>query len=211
MPSIDHISEELSSISQHVAELPKNTPFAVPKVYFDQLPARLMEVIQNETAEQDLTELPPLLKALQHENPYTIPEGYFNKLKLEIPNNQAPVIRMNRLGSLAKYAAAACLLGIIAAVFFVSKTKNETSLTSLSKEIETFQQKVSPDAIAIYLEEMDNLSVSETIENEQIEIGLNLLVDMNSETIKKILQEIPDNDISLYMDQDGLGDVHSLN
>jgi hypothetical protein len=37
------------------------------------------------------------------------------------------------------------------------------------------------------------------------------LVDLNSETIKEILQEIPDNDISLYMDQDGLGDVHTLN
>ncbi len=211
MPSIDHISEELSSISQHVAELPKNTPFAVPKGYFDQLPARLMEVIQNETAEQDLTELSPLLKALQHENPYTIPAGYFNNLKLEIPKNHTPLVRMNKLGSLAKYAAAACLLGIIAAVFFVSKTGNDTPLSGLSKESETLQNKVSPDAIAIYLEEMDKLSVAETNENEQFETGFNLLVDLNSETIKEILQEIPDNDISLYMDQDGLGDVHSLN
>jgi hypothetical protein len=211
MPSIDHISEELSSISQHVAELPKNTPFAVPKGYFDQFPARLMEVIQNETTEQDLTELSPLLKALQHENPYTIPAGYFNNLRLEIPKNQAPLVRMNRLGAWAKYAAAACLMGIIAAVFFVSKTGNKTPLAGLSKESETFQNKVSPDAIAIYLEEMDKLSVAETNENEQFETGLNLLVDLNSETIKEILQEIPDNDISLYMDQDGLGDVHSLN
>ena len=31
------------------------------------------------------------------------------------------------------------------------------------------------------------------------------------ETIKEILQEIPDKDISLYMNQDGLGDVQSLN
>ena len=211
MPSIDHISEELSSISQHVAELPKNTPFAVPKGYFDQFPARLMEVIQNETTEQDLTELSPLLKALQHENPYTIPAGYFNNLRLEIPKNQAPLVRMNRLGAWAKYAAAACLMGIIAAVFFVSKTGNKTPLAGLSKESETFQNKVSPDAIAIYLEEMDKLSVAETNENEQFETELNLLVDLNSETIKEILQEIPDKDISLYMDQDGLEDVHLLN
>jgi hypothetical protein len=63
----------------------------------------------------------------------------------------------------------------------------------------------------MYLEEMDDISIAETSENEQVDTSSTLLVDMNSETIKEILQEIPDKDISLYMDQDGLGDVHSLN
>jgi hypothetical protein len=58
---------------------------------------------------------------------------------------------------------------------------------------------------------MDNLSTAETSENEQIDTGSNLLVDLNRETIKEILQEIPDKDISLYLNQDGLGDVYSLN
>jgi hypothetical protein len=211
MSITDNISSELTSISQHVAQLPKNTPFALPNGYFDNFQARLMDAIQHEATEQDLVKLPSMLESLKHENPFTIPDGYFNNLRLEIPKNQAPVLRLSRLGSWTKYAAAACLLGIIATVFFVSKTKYETPLAGLSKESETFQNKVSPDAIAMYLEEMDKLSVAETNENEQVETGFNLLVDMSSETIKEILQEIPDNDISLYMDQDGLGDVHSLN
>jgi len=66
MPCINNISSELESLSQHVAELPKNTPFTEPKDYFDQLPARLMEAIHNQTSEQELIELPALLKALQH-------------------------------------------------------------------------------------------------------------------------------------------------
>jgi CRISPR/Cas system CMR-associated protein Cmr5 small subunit len=211
MPSLDNISSELSSLSQHVAQLPKNSPFSLPQDYFDRFPTRLMETILNEGAEQDLTELSPLLKSLKHENPYTIPEDYFNNLKVEIPGKQAPVIGMKRVGSWVKYAAAACLLGIIATVFFVSKTENGNQLAILPKEAETFQQKISPDAIAMYLEEMDNLSVAETNENEQVDTASNLLVDMSRETIKEILQEIPDKDISLYMNQDGLGDVHSLN
>jgi CRISPR/Cas system CMR-associated protein Cmr5 small subunit len=211
MPSLDNISSELSSLSQHVAQLPKNSPFSLPQDYFDRFPTRLMETILNEGAEQDLTELSPLLKSLKHENPYTIPEDYFNNLKVEIPGKQAPVIGMKRVGSWVKYAAAACLLGIIATVFFVSKTENSNQLAILPKEAETFQQKISPDAIAMYLEEMDNLSVAETNENEQVDTASNLLVDMSRETIKEILQEIPDKDISLYMNQDGLGDVHSLN
>jgi hypothetical protein len=211
MPSPDNISSELASLSQHVAQLPKNSPFSLPQDYFDSFPTRLMDAILNEGAKQDLTELSPLLKSLKHENPYTIPEGYFNNLKVEIPRNQAPVIGMKRVGSWVKYAAAACLLGIIATIFFVSKIENGNQLADLPKEVETFQQKISPDAIAMYLEEMDNLSVAETNENEQVETASNLLVDMSRETIKEILQEIPDKDISLYMNQDGLGDVHSLN
>jgi CRISPR/Cas system CMR-associated protein Cmr5 small subunit len=211
MHSIDNISEELNSLSQHVAQLPKNTLFTVPVGYFDNFPARLMDAIQNEASEEELFELSPLLKTLKHENPYTLPDGYFNHLKVEIPKHKAPVVGMYTIRSWAKYAAAACLLGIIATVFFVSKTENETSLALQPKETESLQNKVSPDAIAMYLEEMDNLSVAETTENEQVETESNLLVDMSSETIEEILQEIPDKDISLYMDQDGLGDVHSLN
>lgn len=211
MPSIDNISSELASLSQHVAQLPKNTPFSLPQHYFDSFPTRLMEGILNEAPEQDVMELSPLLKSLQHENPYTLPEDYFNNVKVEIPRKQAPVIGMFKLSSWIKYTAAACLVGIIATVFFVSKTENGNQLASIPKEPETFQNKVSHDAIASYLEEMDNLTVSETIENEQVDAASNLLVDLNSETIKEILQEIPDKDISFYMDQDGLGDLQSLN
>ena len=211
MPSIDNIQEELTALSQHVAQLPKNTPFTVPNGYFNNFPARLMDAIHLEAPEQELIELSPLLKSLKHENPYTTPEGYFRHFKVEIAANQAPVVGMFRFRSWVKYAAAACLLGIIASVFFVSKIETEMPLASLSKESETFQHKVSPDAIAMYLEEMDKFSLVETDDNEQVETGSNLLVDLSSETIKKILQEIPDKDISFYMDQDGLGDVHSLN
>jgi len=211
MSSTDNISEELTSLSQHVAQLPKNTPFALPNGYFDNFPARLMDSTQHEAPKQELIEHSLLLQSLKQHNPYTIPEGYFNHFKVDIQKNQALVVRMFSLRSWAKYAAAACLLGTIATVFFVSKTENAIPLASRSKEPETFQQKVSPDAIAMYLEEMDNLSLVEPTENEQIETGSNLLVDMNSETIQEILQEIPDIDISLYMDQNGLGDVQSLN
>jgi len=211
MPSIINISEELTSLSQHVSHLPKNNPYAVPNDYFEHFPSRLMEHFVNEASDQEWIELSPLLTSLKNENPYTIPESYFNNLKVEIPKNQAPVIGMNRFGSWGRYAAAACLLGITATVFFVSKTENEKPLAGLSKEAETFQHKFSPDAIAMYLEEMDNLFVAETNENEGVDTAYNLLVDLSRETIKEILQEIPDKDISLYMDQDGLEDVHLLN
>ena len=211
MPSFINISEELTSLSQQVAQLPKNTPFTVPNGYFDNFPVRLMDAIQHEATAQELIELSPLLTSLKHENPYTISEGYFNNLKVQMPRNEAAVVRMNIFGSWAKYAVAACLLGIIATVFFVSKTENEKPLADMSKEAETFQHKFSPDAIAMYLEEMDNLFVAETNENEGVNTSSNLLVDLSRETIKEILQEIPDKDISLYIDQDGLGDVHSLN
>lgn len=211
MPSLDNISSEIASLSPDVAQLPKSIPFSLPQDYFESFPTRLIQTILNEASEKDFIKLSPLLRSLKHENPYTIPEGYFNNLKVEIPRNQAPVIGIKRFGAWVKYAAAACLLGIIASVFFVSKTENGNQLASRSNEAETFQQKLSPDAIALYLEEMDNLSVVETNENEQVDTASNLLVDMSRETIKEILEEIPDKDIELYMDQDGLGDVQSLN
>ena len=211
MHNIDNISSELASLSQHVAQLPKNTPFSIPQDYFDSFPKHLMETILHEASDQDPIAFSPLLKSLKNENPYTIPEGYFNNLKVEIPRTPDPVIGIYTFSAWLKYAAAACIVGFIATVFFVSKTENVNQMAGMSKEQGNFQHKVSPDAIALYLEEMDNLIVAETIENEQVDAGSNLLVDLSSETIKEILQEIPDKDITLYMSQDSLGDVHSLN
>jgi len=77
MSSTDNISEELTSLSQHVAQLPKNTPFALPNGYFDNFPARLMDSTQHEAPKQELIEHSPLLQSLKQHNPYTIPEGYY--------------------------------------------------------------------------------------------------------------------------------------
>ena len=64
MPSINHIQEELTSLSQQVSQLPKSTPFAVPKDYFETFPDRQMGAIHHEASGQDLIELSPLIKSL---------------------------------------------------------------------------------------------------------------------------------------------------
>jgi len=206
------IQQELSSISQHVANLQKNTPFLIPSGYFESFHGRLMDRLLNESSHLESAEISPLLRSLKDQNPYTIPEGYFDTLKVSVPEPQAPVFaKMFTMGIFARYAAAACMVGIFAAVFFIANKKDGTPTALAQTESEIPPAMVSPDAIALYLEEMDGISFDEDADNEVFATKSNLLVDINSSIIKEILQEIPDNDISLYMDQNGFGDVHSLN
>ena len=205
------IQQELSSISQHVANLQNNTPFLMPNGYMESFHGRLMDRLMDESSHSESAEISPLLRSLQDQNPYAIPEGYFNTLKVAISKPQAPVVKVFTMGIFARYAAAACLIGILATVFLIGSKKDGISTAVAKTDIEIPAAQVSPDAISSYLEEMDNLSFDEDAENEVFSSKSNLLVDINSSTIKEILQEIPDNEISLYMAQNDFGDVRSLN
>lgn len=200
------IQKELSSISQHVANLQNNTPFIVPDGYFESFHQRITKIILNES-----TEYSPLLNSLKDQNPFSVPDGYFNNLKFELPEQEAPLLKIFNWAIFTRYAAAACLAAIIASVFYIGNFNHENQIAATPNENEAPSSPVSQAAIAIYLEEVDQFPYTEVVENEELTTNETLLVDINNAIITEILQEIPDNDISSYMDQNGFGDVHSLN
>jgi hypothetical protein len=61
MLKTNNIQEELKLISPAVANLPNNTPFAVPETYFENLSFRILKKVMNTPVSED-TPLSPLLK-----------------------------------------------------------------------------------------------------------------------------------------------------
>ena len=98
----------------------KNDRLSVPEGYFENLSTSVLQKIRslNETAEQELRTLSPMLYSLQNENVFEVPAGYFRNLANDILNNviqkpQAKIVHLNKSDSVWKYAAAAVVTGVI--------------------------------------------------------------------------------------------------
>ncbi len=114
-------------------------PYTLPGGYFEDFPEILMNRIYFEAvaktgqdSAQETAEISDLLARLQKKNPYQVPEGYFETLKVKIPvserkiSNLVPVVYgssrseskpkvkgISFLPRIIKYAVAACLIGLL--------------------------------------------------------------------------------------------------
>ncbi len=195
------IQNELIEISQAVANLQGENPFAIPTDYFKTFPQKIMEKIENEDVSFPEPIFSPTLAALRDKNPFTIPAGYFNKFEVPAPKEEAKVIRMS-FNSIAKYAAAACLVGLTLGLFYFSKM-NEQPKTLAANQ-------VSANEIEQYLNETDILEMGEKEIDSPISEGFTL-VDISASTISEMLKDVPDGDISRFLDQNSLTESNSMN
>ena len=211
MLKIQTIQEELNLISPAVADLPNTHPFTVPDAYFHQLTERILQKagITRSENEADPT-LSPLLASLKGENPYSVPADYFRELTVPVPRQETKIIRIQTWKTWSAYAAAACMLGIMGLWMIFSNGNNAPAETMAMKENTLGEQTVSMETIQSYLIEVDAGQAAEPVSGE-IGSEQNLLVELNPEIISAILKEIPENDISSYMDQTGDNEMLLLN
>jgi hypothetical protein len=87
----------------------------------------------------------------------------------------------------------------------MSDNKNASDIYSLAN-MEAGIENISLDAYDSYLNE-DSVSGIPDLTNDESEILSTLLVEINKDVIEEILKEIPENDISLYLNQDGYDDA----
>lgn len=183
---------ELTSISPFVADLPKTTPFEAPKNYFQDFSSRILEQIQLQSIEND--GLSPFMQSLKKENPFSVPADYMNQFNVDSSLKKAKIVPLFSLKAVLKYAAAASIIGIIAtfATLFFSNTDKSTIAKSNGNAL------ISTDAFALYLSEV------EMIEGEEVETVVedsqSLLVQMDAKVISELLTEIPETEISNYID-----------
>ena len=187
-----NILSELKTISPAVADLPKSSPFTVPENYFLDFAGGIVAQIKaQETVNEELS---PLLASLKNDNPFSTPPGYLDQFKVNIDQKNTKVVRLFSLNTVLKYAVAASIVGIIAT--FVTLFNNKEQAGQLAKSFEV--TKISSDAFAEYLTE------NESIEEEDSETAYtnspSLLVQMDAKLVTEILTEIPENEISMYMD-----------
>lgn len=205
MPKSKYIKDELLDISQTVAELTDETPFNTPQPsYFEHFPKRILERIQ------DLEEDPSLdfLGNLDKEMPFKVPTGYFNQFKPVIPNENIKSGKVIPFRRVLRYAIAASLVGVLTVWGFMSDNKNTTDSYSLVN-MEAGIESISLDAYDSYLNE-DAVSGIPELPSEESDMQSTLLVEINKDVIKEILQEIPENDISSYLTQDGYDDTEIM-
>jgi hypothetical protein len=205
MPKSKYIQDELLDISQTVAELTDETPFSTPHPnYFEHFPKRILERIQ------DLEEDPSLdfLGNLDKEMPFKVPTGYFNHFKPVIPNENIKSGKVIPFRRVLRYAIAASLVGILTVWGFMSDNQNTTDSYSLVN-MEAGIESISLDAYDSYLNE-DAVSGIPDLPSEESDMQSTLLVEIDKNVIEEILQEIPENDISLYLNQDGYDDTEIM-
>ena len=173
------ISDELVNISSLLSGIEKKNVFSVPEGYFDMLSITILKrldtspsidtltipegyfvnlsssILQkirslNETAEQELRALSPMLYSIQNENVFEVPSGYFKNLQNDILDKvverpTAKVIELKKRDSVWKYAAAAVVTGVIGLsslmMFNASQNSGASNLDeSISSSIQTASQ-----------------------------------------------------------------------
>ena len=195
------IKTELSAISQAVDTFPIITPFAVPKEYFETFPNRIILLAREGTlankVKVDRT-LSPLLQSIQKENPFALPEGYFQNFQLNDSKAEAKTVRMLSTRNVVRYVAAACITGLVVSLLFFSLRTNTGTQDSLAGSHAADQLDISKDAVETYLSDLENYSIdAET--DDFTDNGGNSLVDLNIDTIGKMLTELSESGITQYM------------
>jgi hypothetical protein len=201
------ITNELSAISRAVDDLPKNTPFLVPTDYFQTFPEKIRLRIQEEytNQESELELLSPLLHSIKKENPYSVPKGYFQDFEVNHPKTEA--FHIFSMRQIVRYAAAACVMGLLVSVFFFSDWTGKQQFNVESKEIS--QSDFSIDAVETYLSYDEDLDI-ESNKDDLLETESNALVDLDSETIGQMLSELSENGIAQYMTLNDINDQKNL-
>lgn len=197
------IQSDLSAISTLLAKMPKNTPFVAPEGYFEQFSNRILAKIEAQETEKE--ELSPLLQSLKKENPFSVPPAYLQEFKVNVTPKEAKVIPLFNLKAVLKYAAAAAVVGIIATfatLFFSAEEKG--AMAKASEET-----VISTDAFDLFLSETASIEEEETEDFE--EESQSLLVQMDANMVSEILTEIPENEISTYIDLIKNEDLNMMN
>ncbi len=111
-----------------------NNPFTVPDGYFNGLADSILNKIkhQQQTVEEELNELAPILNTISKKPVYSVPDGYFESLEVTIPlkvaNPPAKVFNLGKPKRVLQYAIAACTAGIlmVGAYLYTGRTQAKT-------------------------------------------------------------------------------------
>ncbi|MBM3445909.1 MAG: hypothetical protein FJX88_05200 [Bacteroidetes bacterium] len=194
-----NIQKELNDISQTVANLDGSTPFVLPPDYFSQFPEKLIQIIENEESKKAEPNFSELLGSLQKKNPLVVPPGYFNAFNIDVPGSAPNVFSLQPRKWIA-YAAAACIGGLIFGLIYLSSQQ--------PKQLTLASQTISSKTIESFLNE--NEALDESFKEMEFSADELAFMDVSASTISELLKDIPDTDISGFLDQQGSDESKSM-
>ncbi len=185
-------SSILARIHSEIADFgSKTAPFGVPTGYFEGLANNILSKIKQheQTVEEELNELAPLLNTISKKPVYAVPEGYFESLEITIPlkvaNPPAKVLSFGMPKRILQYAVAACTVGIlmVGAYFYMGRNSDSTGElastipydSAMKMDVTKELAKMDDQAIDQYLSEtpitgyiINNISAEEVDDQQMI-------------------------------------------
>jgi hypothetical protein len=198
-----HVNDENNALNL-ILSIEKNNPvFELPTDYFETFENKLMNKIRTaQSVDNELSEIAPGLISLRTNNPFTVPNDYFDSTVIGLPSRKNRLAKVFQMKNMLRYAAAACIVGLIGFSYLLIKLNHsETSVASSSNNQQA--EELPLNDMAIYLEQMDAID-HDNVTVFSNEDESNLLVDLNKETIKELLNGIPDKGIQEFIEHEGI-------
>lgn len=189
---------------------------SVPNGYFDHLAEQILarvKAVEQETAEEEISQLSPLLHGLSRQPLQSVPNGYFEGLADQVQQqlpSETPVISIDWRKRIIRMAAAACIAGALGLGIFQymqpSTSGSTTSIAAAGKldpfiekgksmteaELNAGLENLSVEEITNYLEKNggadDVASLTSTVEPTNLPSEETILLD--EKTLEKYLQEL---------------------
>jgi hypothetical protein len=184
----------------------KKIPYSVPDNYFNGLEERLMQAVRESadyrTAKEELENISPLLRGLQKEKLYTVPQGYFENLNAEINKPKAKVVSFTHR-KWFKYAAAAIVVGIISMSVFLFQGKkpsidiNKNPDAWVAKNV----KKVNTDQLNEFINLADEESTPKTAINNKVD---------KPEDLKDLMKDVSDQEMQDFLKETSVLNDNSL-
>jgi hypothetical protein len=131
-----------------------------------------------------------------------LPKGYFDTTVIALPSKKNRLAMVFQMKKMLRYAAAACIIGLIGFLSVFIKVENSAPLVASGLNNQQAEE-LSLDDMVVYLEQMEGIDHDNdgALSNED---ESNLLVDLDKETIKELLNGIPDKGILEFIENEGI-------
>lgn len=181
------VQEELAHLSPLLSQLERRNPYQVPAGYFEEQDTSFVWMGEEMSAQDEISRLSPLLAGLQKQNPLSAPADYFDTLETQA-QPAAPVKHISLVRqSWFRYAAAAVIVGLVAASAFLIRTGN--SRIDPNKKsyawVEKSMKKVGTETIDNFVELASSQALAQITPSAEV---------------RKLMQDVPEKDIQQFLD-----------
>lgn len=207
MTNRSEILNELLELSPELARLNPQNPYKVPSGYFEGLTAAVMTRVKAEgaSASEELELLSPLLNKLDKKAPFTVPDSYFGELTANTLNKlgkkePAKIISASFTKRIFRYAAAAVVIGLIAAGTWLFVKQPSINTDTAQKENSTVENNILQKIQDISDSEMNNY-IEGSSNNFFAFENTNPGADIKDDDVALMLANVPDEELQQYIEQ----------
>ncbi len=191
------VLKRIQTGEEPVYHFTKSNPYSVSAQYFDNLSENIINKINNQQQIiEELEAVAPILNTISKGPLYSVPTGYFDRLKVE--NNVKPAVKVVSLSvwrKFSKYAVAAVITGFVALGIFLFQNNPTDKIQTADKFVIQKANALSEEELSQFLQTTmpgDQVS-SKSIKSQTSDKELsNSVKQMSDKEIQQYLSELGD-------------------